>query len=381
MSHRYYELDALRGLAALSVVLFHFLNCFNCVADAVPGDGSLISVIRFSPLHVFFSGSEAVIFFFVLSGFVLYIALDNIRLATCAGFALQRICRIYLPFMAVASLALLLNWLFAFSHVPSLNMVHFNALWARTPNVHDILQHIIFLWRFDETVSVPPSWSLLHELRFSLFFPLIIMWVDGSRPVVAVVSSLLVGAAAAYLDKITFAQYNIFTTLTFTNQFVVGALLAKHREALFLYARGLTRNLKILLIATAILAYSYTAWALPDIRILHRVPINYFFVTLGASLIIVGGGAIGSISRVLCHPVLQYFGKLSYSIYLVHLVVIIPVMHLLYRDNSAMNIALPFIIFAGTVGFAGLSHRYIELPSMKLGREVSKSVQAWILRS
>ncbi len=64
MTQRYEELDSLRGLAALSVFFSHMYLMFN---------ESMVSTFLFEygPFRAFIAGSEAVILFFVLSGFVL----------------------------------------------------------------------------------------------------------------------------------------------------------------------------------------------------------------------------------------------------------------------------------------------------------------------
>ena len=67
----YWELDSLRGLAALSVVCSHYLNLFRDPQSSYTNAGNLIESIALTPLFGLFAGHEAVMLFFVLSGFVL----------------------------------------------------------------------------------------------------------------------------------------------------------------------------------------------------------------------------------------------------------------------------------------------------------------------
>lgn len=58
---RYDEIDSLRGFAALAVIISHGLAIF-----ALPSN-----LLDVTPLYLLWSSHEVVIFFFVLSGFVL----------------------------------------------------------------------------------------------------------------------------------------------------------------------------------------------------------------------------------------------------------------------------------------------------------------------
>ena len=82
----YPQLDALRGIAALMVVINHFVLV-----------GPLWWVTK-SPLRVLALGHEAVILFFVISGFVLTLQLTSDRRVTYRDYVVKRICRIYLPY-------------------------------------------------------------------------------------------------------------------------------------------------------------------------------------------------------------------------------------------------------------------------------------------
>jgi peptidoglycan/LPS O-acetylase OafA/YrhL len=71
---RFGELDSLRGLAALSVLIGHCLVVFPHLSGSYPGQGWELwawNTLRSTPLSVVWAGNEAVILFFILSGFVL----------------------------------------------------------------------------------------------------------------------------------------------------------------------------------------------------------------------------------------------------------------------------------------------------------------------
>jgi peptidoglycan/LPS O-acetylase OafA/YrhL len=65
------SLDAVRGLAALSVVLCHYLN----ILTGLPLGTMLMSLAALPPLSLLVTGYGAVILFFVLSGYVLTLSL------------------------------------------------------------------------------------------------------------------------------------------------------------------------------------------------------------------------------------------------------------------------------------------------------------------
>jgi len=79
VNDRFEQLDSLRGLAALSVVVNHFLNILPGIFDN-PND---FWFLKYTPLHLFWAGHEAVIFFFVLSGFVLSLQFFKKKLKFC----------------------------------------------------------------------------------------------------------------------------------------------------------------------------------------------------------------------------------------------------------------------------------------------------------
>jgi peptidoglycan/LPS O-acetylase OafA/YrhL len=99
MNQRFEELDSLRGLAALAVFFGHMYLVFN---------ENLISklLFEFGPLRIAVAGSEAVTFFFVLSGFVLSLPFYSNRQPNYRHFVIRRVCRIYIPYIIAILVAL-----------------------------------------------------------------------------------------------------------------------------------------------------------------------------------------------------------------------------------------------------------------------------------
>ncbi len=87
---RFYELDSLRGVAALTVVLHHF--------SRICPENFTHLLIR-TPLRLLLAGDQAVILFFLLSGFVLTLPYKKNTSLSYGPFLLRRVCRIYLPYL------------------------------------------------------------------------------------------------------------------------------------------------------------------------------------------------------------------------------------------------------------------------------------------
>ena len=89
-AHRFEELDAFRGVAALAVVFFHYT-------------GYIVKWGHFGDFPYYFTlGERGVQLFFMVSGFVIYFTLE--RSKTLTDFAFSRFSRLYPTYWA--SLAL-----------------------------------------------------------------------------------------------------------------------------------------------------------------------------------------------------------------------------------------------------------------------------------
>ena len=125
VNRRYKELDSLRGIAAMTVFLFH-------IAMVLPEswrEGVVWKIIYFSPLRFFVNGEQPVILFFVLSGFVLSLVFFSGKEISYVSFASKRVFRLYIPYITAIIFAMMLFLLFSKGGNESLGDL-FNQLWV-----------------------------------------------------------------------------------------------------------------------------------------------------------------------------------------------------------------------------------------------------------
>src|ERR1700716_561436 len=93
-------LESIRGLAALQVLLLHFLAAFAPdLVFSLPAGAAVAGYIHLSPLYFLYDGYSAVYIFFALSGYVLTRSFER-HLAQPSSQVLARIIRLGLPALA-----------------------------------------------------------------------------------------------------------------------------------------------------------------------------------------------------------------------------------------------------------------------------------------
>jgi peptidoglycan/LPS O-acetylase OafA/YrhL len=352
-------LDSLRGLAAFMVVLYHG---WQTLPPGPLADG-IRQALLFTPFKAAVGARPAVILFFVLSGYVLALALARGPAMTWGGFVLRRICRIWLPFAASILLSAGLWWAMrpaALDGVPP----WFNAdPWSAMPDAAALWRHLAMLGDTHSAHLNVVMWSLTYELRISLVFPLLLIAVQRLplRVLLPGMLALQVGTDATMrwlgLPLAPFFGDGwvgaTLTTLHFVNCFLVGALLALRGDAMQAALGRLPR------------------WALAGLwvaAILLLGPSIDYTCTLGAALLM--ALAIGSpcARRVLEVPPLLWLGRVSYSLYLIHVPVLLVVVHGLHGLlplEALLLLAIPLSLLA-----AEAMNRWVEQPSIALARRL-----------
>lgn len=370
---RYDEIDSLRGIAALTVIISHGLAIF-----ALPGN-----LLDITPLYFFWSSHEAVIFFFVLSGFVLTLPFLN-REIKYFSYLIKRVLRIYLPYMVAVCFTFFSYFLF--SKMGNLNGLGtwVQTKWTEDPSVVSILQHFLLLGNFETTTYNPAIWSLVQEMRISIIFPLLVLLVVKwkTKHVIAIGITLsLIGCSNVIFEFQSSAgnHTSLFDTLHYIFMFLIGSILAKNKALLILQYQNYSHKFKVVIIIMAFGFYLYSrvAYMVPHLfgyELITEIMtyIRDWGIAIGAGMFIIIAISSEKIAGYLRGRLLSMNGKLSYSTYLYHS----PILLVLFSVfNGLLNHWITFALsIVLTYLFAYLSWKFIELPSIKIGRKIDSKI-------
>ncbi len=321
------ELDAVRGIAALGIVMYH------------------------AYLTVFYLGWCFVDLFFVLSGYLITtIIIDNLgENGFLRAFYVRRTLRIwpvyYLTLVAVLAL---------------------NSLSRTGYGTQSLAQHLVFLQNIQEywgnhmpafPAAFGCSWSVAIEEQFYLVWPSLLLFAGVQSIPVIVTLTLLTTVTARFLGF----PYNIL--LGRADGLAFGCLLA-----FLAISPGRLRQLKRILAPLAIVSFgyicvlAYVSWRDPDPIWLTSTFFAFslfFFTVVGYAICYTGHWSLAPLRS----KWLGYLGLISYSLYLFHgpiLQYVPPIakaIHLPYGDV----LKWPLVLLLPT-----LSYRYFEGPILKL---------------
>jgi len=350
---RYPELDAVRGFAALSVLVFHYATMWRPPEAFDHGWRSL--------LYPFIAGHEAVLLFFLLSGLALSKMLSGAR-ASFQRYAVRRVTRIYGPYLIAL-----------FFSIAGAAIWHNRAdfgLWSRTwgqpIDPFLVLQHILFLGHYDSSQYNLSFWSLIHELRISLLFPLLYAAIRSTRPVVvlpiAVLSSMFAHSRAQQHTK----MHDLWVTAAYIGIFACGVSIAENAEAISKWFSGLDRFKRVLFGITSFALYS-EGHRLGSAPAVWRFQ-EWSIIAGSAGLIVVAMNSVG-VKRFLQTRVPQFLGKISYSLYLIHAAVLFALTALVWGKGPRSCFVVLYVLTA--LVLSTLFHRFVEQPFIRLSRSVT----------
>lgn len=179
------KLDSLRGFAAIYVVLHH----------ASPKH---LDILGFNVANAFRFGQEAVILFFLLSGFVINHSFQKSSNKTFRRYFFKRATRIYIPLVFV----MLLGWLLASMRVDGWANPEFAQLFLNLLMLQDL--------EFKPNILVTPYmgnsplWSLSYEWWFYMLYYPIQHYLNSPQRQQCFVYFISILAALVYLTSPTF---------------------------------------------------------------------------------------------------------------------------------------------------------------------------------
>lgn len=335
MKSRINYLDGHRGLAILLVIFFHAYVRWSALVPY--GD-------QYSDLPLFKFGRLGVELFFLISGFVILMTLESCP--TAKEFLFRRWLRLF-PAMLVCTTIIFIS------------SNYFLERPAGTPDLESVLPGLTFIepdwWSAVVGHSIKPIegafWSLFVEFKFYFFAAILYYWRGRNALICALIFVFLVAAisdlAETYFGLTTLRfMYRISDTLSFQyfGWFASGA-------AFYVYSQN--KSWKWLAIALSVAIVSSIVWGgLSKQRVLAASLIALFFAMSLISEIV---------QRFLNSRVTQFFGVISYPLYLIHENMMVSMIIKLGRRVEEFPAALlPLPVIAILSGAAYLISKYCE---------------------
>jgi peptidoglycan/LPS O-acetylase OafA/YrhL len=297
MATHYETLDGLRGIAAYTVVFSHFANL---VGATWAGSGA---------------GQVGVMLFFVLSGFLMGRLYLDKPLGQVPDFYVKRFARVVPLYLVLVAAS------YAWSGPP---------LYQITPA--NILEHILFI------KGTNVLWTIAVEVQFYAIFPLfrLVYRTGGRTALIAIMIAASVGAFA-------FGFPRTHALLPHLPYFLAGigvALLPESRNNVLFFVAFAA----YFALMPGLTGYRGDIWLSPAHMIL--IP-ALLYGTLSAPA-----------SAFLAWSPLRFLGNISYSVYLLHLPVLLVLWNTPLRGSWLM---LP-VFLVTTTATAWLSFRFFETP-------------------
>ncbi len=375
------ELDGLRGLLALWVVLAHMLDWSGFWEPRLhrPFFGVWETIVE---------AGSAVDTFIILSGFAISFLLHK-RSQSYVSFITGRFFRIYPVYLLCLVLGIATTFLTPyildtaswrgstvyFEWIRTFTQNSFCALGAHTFWHLTLLDGLLpksFLVNSNATL-LPPSWSITLEWQYYLVAPFLARAVMVSGWFRTAVQWAIIAAAVAFGVRygVKFANPMLAFFPAHLPLFLVG-IGSYHFYARF-HGTESGRRISFIAVATTLFVGLLLQW--------HAIALTAWALGFGC-IMVPGSPLLYLVRKSLLHPALQWLGHLSFPLYLVHWPVIIAVMfvtlHLFPNISQIANLAVLLLVGLPLVMIAArLIHLHLELPMMALGKKVNppKSVR------
>lgn len=364
---RYPALESLRGLAALIVVIHHHLLTFPDIYPYPIGATGLVGWLMYSPLHLIWAGGEAVIFFFLLSGFVLSLGVWRGEPLNMQTFIVRRIWRIWLPFMVAVTLAWGLALLLGHQPLPQAS-IWFNNIW-QAADAPAYLQHLLMLGKMDALNHsfIPVVWSLKWEMWLSLLLPLVLLVARQSTVLIVAICVLLL---ALYYGP-TYGDSDTASNLArYFPMFIIGAWLARYHETIGAFVQRLSHPVLVSGLVLALLLFPVQWYGWSGSTSPPRLLGSDLSVMVASGLLIALALGWDQWRTWLERPTLTWLGRISFSLYLYHSLVLAVVVRA--GANLLPLPALVLISFTLTFVVSHFAWKWVELPAMAQGKKMSR---------
>ncbi len=372
---RYESLDVWRGVACLSVVVFHSTFGYSVTpaskADMLMTGGSAMDWLATATAYLW----VGVPLFFVISGYCISASVDAARRKPrpVGRFFARRFRRIYPPLWAFLALAVLLVWLVPNHAMPAANFAGERpvpyadelsaANWAGAATLTEEWRH--HLGGPPREYLASQLWTLCYEEQFYLLAGLLLALVPRWYFAGVAVVSAVVALNVSTLPTVGGFDPNRFR-LPLPGFFFDGLWLAFAAGVAVYYRVNYATAKGRIYLDTLLAAGAFLALGgIPNwVEFPQGVPA--YLVSAFAFALLLGWlhryDAVAGSARLLAP--LRYWGRRCYSLYLIHGPVVVLIQWNLYRlgvtsSAGAVFVTVPVCLIAALVP-AALFHHWVE---------------------
>ena len=321
----------LRGLAASIVLITHFSDKTAWLGGSLGGR----------------AGQYGVMLFFMLSGFLMsYLYLDKeFNKSNIKQYVLARVGRVVPLYLIIVLVSFILNY------------IGYEGLYEIS-EVKKLISHLIFI--YGESVL----WTIAPEMHFYFIF-LGFWYLAANRAgyIYVLIFSILIllfltnfPRPHGSIQGLPF-DFHLFRSIPY---FLVGVIFGMHYKS-FRVPEYLKKNWFVF--ALLLIPLMYPQFSPVTSASKNRMWLNYEVLLVMSSVFFCILFLVPEKNIVLSNKVGDFLGKISYSLYLLHM----PILVLLNKLDVQIELKL-FIFVVLSLLTAYLSYKYIEKPSAKLVR-------------
>jgi peptidoglycan/LPS O-acetylase OafA/YrhL len=331
-------LDGIRGFSCLMILFAHAVHygwLFTITKQDIPGDGQL-----------------AVMLFFTLSGFLMAYHYLPGRLSWryWLAFMIRRIFRIYPVFLLIVAFGVVLAGM-SHSHRWDVFSWHEAAM----------------LWLLIDKMWI--FWTVVVEMRFYFFFCFLgigLLWLQRRISPLTVVTAFWV--LLLFVDSVTYTRDDLNYLPCFIGG-MVAAMLTVHYDVKKWFPQSYWN-------AAVVVCFAILIGFLPPFMTYLRG--HYFepwqhiliYSPVIAIIIFSLGNTGGPVAWCFSNRFIQWVGRISYSVYLVHCYVF-PFTHFFFTPFTITGSILSFAVVL-LVGW--LLYLTVEMPFYRLGIKLSRHI-------
>ncbi len=334
--------------------------------------------VNSSPFHLFYYADAAVIFFFIHSGFILTYAYANegsrLSAPSYVRFLIERGFRIYPLFLFVLLLSYILRETIYPLSGGSYLSGHFLTFWSNRKGLGALAKEALLVIRIPDEAAdrlIPQDWTLTIELLVCPLLPFLALLWRRSRwlfwPLVLIA-----------------LRFFHFSTWLF--EFATGVFIFFMWKDVRRVWDRMSFILRLLVAVAGIVMYAccfhFSLLFTPD-HALFSPGMDRFIVVAGCAAGLMIMLCSSRVQRILSYPFLVRIGRCCYSVYIVHLLLLIcfagygmQVLHGRLAIPWRMSEAILLLLYlAVTTGMSLLTYRFVEQPFNQWGKRVSRRTE------